>query len=175
MGIMDDAISQAILARLLDQPTLHHRALYECCQLDSHELVNGVEDEDGVLEVLCSEDIRACMDARTHLAKENIDMLLTRFSTCPEGCHKLSSARTTECTKARLQLSNDSSAAARDIDYDPLRPSTGVYESVPYFLCRTCAEFCIRRDKEVRQSIFDRLGDILGLAASEEAGADMAE
>jgi len=175
MGSPQDCISQANVARLLDEPILHYRALYDCCQLSSNQMVNGIVNEDGIRETLCSEDIRACVDARTNLAKENIVLLLGRFSTCPESAHKVENSRTTRCKAARLKLVEKSSLDARLVSYNPLEPDMEIYGTLPYKLCEPCARFCTSTHNTMRQSIINKLGDILGLTSKSSDSADDAD
>ncbi|KAH8103339.1 hypothetical protein BXZ70DRAFT_720838 [Cristinia sonorae] len=165
-------IAIANMARLLDMPLIHQRALYQCCQLSADLLVNGdvystfVDEQDK----LCSQDLQACVEGRTKLAEESINLLLNRFkeSSSTKKNHRRAAdgARTVDgarCIDARVALASECLDLATDnINYNPLDQHP-VFKTLPFMLCRPCAEEFIQRDIDSRQSILDRLWEILGL------------
>ncbi|TCD61649.1 hypothetical protein EIP91_008137 [Steccherinum ochraceum] len=156
LGKMSDAVSMANAAVLLELPKIHHRALYECCQLSTEKLVLGVVNSDDVRESLSAQDISRCVEARRTLAKVQRKFLSERTSGTPSS-HKDDG----KCVSARRKLVEAAKEVSDDIEYDPLVPDAD-FERILEKMCTACAKFYRRKDTKLRQEILDGLPLIFG-------------
>ncbi|RPD57118.1 hypothetical protein L227DRAFT_239457 [Lentinus tigrinus ALCF2SS1-6] len=73
-GIMSDLainpIEAANLFRITGQDRMRPTALFLCCQLDVPVLLSGLPRADGVVEVLSSDDLQHCLQARIRFTAE---------------------------------------------------------------------------------------------------------
>ncbi|THH29890.1 hypothetical protein EUX98_g4293 [Antrodiella citrinella] len=170
LGSMSDVISMANAARLLELPGVRARALYECTQLSTDQLLVGIENEDGVREVLCTEDIKFCVDARKTLAQEHIKLrvYLTELEDAPVHINN------TKCIAARRKLVHISQQRSKYIDHDPLAPDDDV-KNILAEMCRSCRKYHRNEYQRLRQKLLHKLPLYFGLGgeeASEESSSD---
>ncbi|TCD61647.1 hypothetical protein EIP91_008135 [Steccherinum ochraceum] len=158
LGPLECVISMANMAKFLDLPGVHRRALYVCCQLDAAILIGGVTLIDGTHEVLSQEDIVVCINARVNLAKESAKLWAERFSfPCPNCIFEDG-----QCEQLRGELAKRAQETPREISYNPLVPQLVTYRLLSSKLCMNCAQFLIDRDAGLRQEIMDNLETLLG-------------
>jgi len=87
-----DNISVANFARSNPElpSQIRWQALYQCCQLPSSALVEGVVAPDGTREVLDAEDLRRCLCGRKSLLQRDmvqlIDSMFVDTTECTEEC-----------------------------------------------------------------------------------------
>ncbi|TCD61648.1 hypothetical protein EIP91_008136 [Steccherinum ochraceum] len=160
LGSPSDAISMANMTRFLGLSRLHHRALYDCCQLDTDMLVNGAYDDNLVREVLCSEDIRACIDGRTKLAAASLRAMPSSWSDLV-GPDQTSCTSNMSCMQAFIDL-GVSPLHRTKINFDPLCPSPSL-KNLSRKLCKSCAKHYIKYDTNRRQEILTNLHKFLKL------------
>ncbi|TCD61645.1 hypothetical protein EIP91_008133 [Steccherinum ochraceum] len=155
LGDNGDLISMPNMAKFLSLPHVHLLALYDCCNLSTADLLGGLTNTDGVLEVLSQEDMVMCVDGRINLAEENTKLWEYRFSApCPENCQKPGHNR---CENARRSLNERGLKMARETYHNPLAPETDTYKALQHKMCLHCAEYFVKRDTARRQEIMDNL------------------
>lgn len=62
-----DIVSIANVTRLLDRERLQLKALYDCCQSYTHDLLDGVTGSTAASEKLVETDLIRCLDGRSKL------------------------------------------------------------------------------------------------------------
>ncbi|KZT07969.1 uncharacterized protein LAESUDRAFT_677176 [Laetiporus sulphureus 93-53] len=67
-----DAVTAVNLARLTNTDSILPVAMYECCQLGSKAIVEGISRPDGTFEMLQSTDQIRCIDGNMNLVAEHI-------------------------------------------------------------------------------------------------------
>jgi len=157
LGKLSDVISMANAARLLELHDVHARALYDCAQLTTDKLLLGVENEDGVREVLCTDDLKVCIDARKTLAREHVKLFFARSSE-----QALTHTNNTKCIAARKRLSEICQQHAKELDHDPLAPDDE-FDRILDKMCKACAKHHRRKDDKARQHLLTKLPTCLGL------------
>ncbi|KAH9856168.1 hypothetical protein C2E23DRAFT_882282 [Lenzites betulinus] len=156
------AIGVVNLARLIGEPTLLPTALLICCGLESHEIVNGFEREDGSREQLTMEDIGRCFAAYSRLTRESVRIALAGLSTLAVSPQ----CRTTpECSRVfrHMLKSLDERVGCivrHDVFYtDPTLFTDGTR------LCKHCWDLALARDQYERRKAWYKLPQFLGIEA----------
>ncbi|KAH8099880.1 hypothetical protein BXZ70DRAFT_224441 [Cristinia sonorae] len=168
----EDCISIANVTRTLRLDRFYYNALYDCCQLDTKDLLSGVERSPGVYEMLDEEDLIRCVDGRGRLQRVYFAMMGDAFKATPDNrdesrlCGRLIDLFRSE--KIETSVPNDYTGK-----YDPLR----VHVSNKWFqtgckrLCGRCAAFYVQRDEARMQEVLDNLKEYFDL---EEPNTDYA-
>jgi len=153
----DDAISLANIVRTLEEPHLHARALFKCCQLPGELLVQGQPGLDGTLEQLHPEDLGWCVRVLPIWTKSEIalDFTLMTFDTPPCNsslsytCSWRDAGTKVRCQHKALQLAT----------CDPLRPFQGFLNGLyPEFtFCDDCQDYLKEQDAILRKGTLDSL------------------
>lgn len=164
---VSDMISVANLTRELGLAELHYRALYQCSQLSTLNLISGVQHGTrGTLEKLSERDIFKCLNALPRLTIAVVQMLDKLFSTSYTGC-----LTPFHCPGVLMQIYLKIHTSAEIISSGALRPLDG-------FLHRACRDVsldfgktgpcsnCVRSIKlkalELRGEILKNLKDYFG-------------
>ncbi|KAH9932310.1 uncharacterized protein B0H18DRAFT_987529 [Fomitopsis serialis] len=90
------AITAVNLARLTKTHTVWPSALYVCCQLDDHYLVDGTTHPDGTVERLDRDDLLRCITAKvdyTHLFTDAIHDLFLHLDSPSHKCYSKATCR----------------------------------------------------------------------------------
>ena len=168
-----DAIDTVNIARMTGTPSLLPLALYQCCQLDPVNLIEGVKRSEADTEVfsLSNADVALCFRAKERLLKVSanvsaISLLLNRCGrpeiseTCTGRVYGIS-------TSGVLRLDQD--LTTDPLGYDPSMDE----EAEPQYvaigdveLCRICRREMASRVRSAKQRIWSELPsyfDLLGL------------
>ncbi|KZT03492.1 uncharacterized protein LAESUDRAFT_683666 [Laetiporus sulphureus 93-53] len=178
-----DCVVAVKLARLIGLDAILPAALYDCCQLETRTLLDGVSYPDGTVERLDIDDLTRCFDGRRGLSKAKAATLNAVFTIPADRLFKFGLLEkpeercldTTRCKNVLQELRNSTDLQAWHIRESALMswPSaikldmslTEVSSSHSTYLqlCAHCKRKVETNDKRERTEIWAKLPSIFDL------------
>lgn len=154
-------ISMANLTREIGLDALHMRALYNCSQLPTHLVVNGVQTTRGAAERLSTDDVIACIEAHSRLSTTKLQMMedvawAWHTYPCDWGAGNCSTSRKNLAARRHTNLWK--------FDADPLKPSEEWLKQAAQAmasnpLCQRCTDKFRNFIEQRRMQILSKLED----------------
>ncbi|EIW56917.1 uncharacterized protein TRAVEDRAFT_128370 [Trametes versicolor FP-101664 SS1] len=156
----EEAIGVVNLARFLGETSLLPAALLACCQL-GRNLINGFAREDGTREQLTLDDIGLCLEAKPRLVQETTRSVLHVFE--PGASVKcLTAGKCRGGFRRLLKMVED-----RLAEVVGTNPFYGLFNrlgaAADVELCQYCRAMAKSRDSGMKQAVWARLPEILGI------------
>lgn len=160
----EDSISIVNTMRTLNLSYYYHMALYDCCQLETLSLLNGVKrkatDVKCPLERLDKDDTVICLEGRTRLLKAQYQLVSAAFGLDSDiGSDMPARCGSRECER-RIRYFRSTPIHGRfeaSAQFDPLRlhcENTWFSKCLDQ-LCRGCAASFVTQDLDRRAGLFD--------------------
>lgn len=165
------AVAVVNIARLTDTLSLLPLAFYECCSL-SAAVLDGWKREDGTTEYLSKDDLARCIRGRERLTREAFNMFGRVFTTLAEN----KCIRPTMCNTALREVARDALA----VDSGTELPFDAWFEfvedlrnpSAQHNVCIVCCQAMIKRLREEREELWEKLPEIFDLEMDIQEQAD---